>query len=43
MRTDYLLPAREWAIVQSGLGWGTPSPDESRHALVWMQLEEEAH
>ena len=43
MRTYYLLPAREWAIVQSGLSWGTPSPDESRHALVWMQLEEEAH
>lgn len=42
MRTDYILPTRDWAVTGSGTIWPpAPSDQESRHALIWVDLSSE--
>ncbi len=39
MRVDYILSPRNWAITGQGTIWPQiPSEDESRHALIWVDL-----
>jgi hypothetical protein len=39
LRTDYILPSLQWQTLDQGLIWpDTPHDDESRHALVWVDL-----
>ena len=37
MRVDYILPSRDWKVVDAGLIW-PKGDDASRHALVWVDL-----
>ena len=39
MRTDYILPPLRWQVIDQGILWpDNPHDDESRHALVWVDL-----
>ncbi|AYE84897.1 endonuclease/exonuclease/phosphatase family protein [Sulfitobacter sp. D7] len=37
MRVDYILPSRDWQVLDAGLIW-PEGEDASRHALVWVDL-----
>ena len=37
MRVDYILPSRDWQIVDAGVHWAKGDA-ASRHALVWVDL-----
>ena len=37
MRVDYILPSRDWQIVDAGVHWAKGDV-ASRHALVWVDL-----